>query len=72
MTNLSKAAETALIDSNNSTGRIPVNAHGADLTPKEAIRELRDAGLIGENNGLTMKGRIAKDRIAAARLDELF
>lgn len=72
MNNLSSKAKAAITDANNSTGRLPVNAHGKDMTDADTIRELRDAGMIGANNGLTMRGRIARDRITEAALDAAF
>lgn len=36
------------------------------------VRELRDAGLLGANNGLTIRGSGAATTLAAAHLDELF
>lgn len=67
--NLSKAAQELLIS-------IGTNRQGAKLnapTAPVAVRlELRDAGLIGKDSGLTRKGSIARERLVSAALDEAF
>lgn len=66
MDNLSSKAKSAIVDANNSTGKVHRTAG------PEVLAELRAAGLIGEKDGLTMRGRIAKDRISDAMMSELF
>lgn len=64
MTQLSKAAETTLINANGS----------AKVTLPEGplLRSLKADGYVGANGGLTRKGSIARERLLAARLDEAF
>lgn len=66
MTEMSEAAKAAMVDANGSTGKIHASAG------KAVIEELRKAGFIGRGNGLTMRGRIYRDRHVSAQLDELF
>lgn len=65
MTEMSKAAKTALI---NATGRqgAPTGAVGP------AMRELFEAGLIGESGGLTRRGQITRESLIHGALDEAF
>lgn len=69
-TNLSPAAESALVNAEPRQGALvdptlPLHSPGV-------IRELEDAGLIGAGNGLTRQGVTARERIVAARLDAAF
>lgn len=66
MNNLSSKAKTAITDADNSSGRVHPSAG------PEVLAELRTAGLIGAKDGLTMRGRIARDRINEAALDAAF
>jgi hypothetical protein len=63
---LSTAARTALLSAGTSR-------QGAKTYPREnqAVRaELLAAGLIGDNDGLTMRGTIAREKAVDALLDE--
>ncbi len=66
---LSKEAQAVLI----SAG---TNRQGAKIfvagVPMSALCELRDAGLIGKDSGLTRKGSIVRERLVSATLDGLF
>lgn len=51
-----------------------INA-GKELGPgvsANVIKELTDAGLVGDRQGITRKGSIERGRIIDARLDEMF
>jgi hypothetical protein len=69
MTNgLSKEAAEALFN-------VGTNRQGATIahnTPAVVVAELRTAGLIGFNLGLTRRGTIARERISNALLDAAF
>lgn len=46
---------------------------GAKVTATpEVLRELREAGLVGPDNGLTRSGTILRERETSARMDDLF
>ncbi len=66
MNNLSSKAKAAITDANNSSGKVHPSAG------PEVLAELREAGMIGRGDGLTMRGRIARDRITEAALDAAF
>lgn len=65
--NLSEAAKTALINAGS-------NAQGTKVcaNTREVVAELKDAGLIGIQGGLTRKGTIAREKLVNAKLDEMF
>lgn len=70
MMKLSEAARTALI--NAASGRQGANVTESGRCTGEAAYELRDAGLIGIQGGLTRKGSIERERIMNAELDRAF
>lgn len=64
-TKLSSKALTAITNANGSTGRVQSN-------DEAVLKELKEAGLIANGNGLTRSGRIARDRHIEKTLGELF
>jgi hypothetical protein len=70
MTNLSPAAQAALINAAPRQGALvdptlPLHTPGV-------LRELEDAGMILAGNGLTRAGVIARQRVLDAKLDAAF
>lgn len=66
MTKLSDAATTALVN----TG---TNRQGEVVQGSAAVLdELFGAGLVGQGNGLTRRGTIARERLATAALEAAF
>lgn len=62
MTNLSEAAKATLIDA----------LGGKQAARNGSSRELREASLIGPNNGLTTRGRIVRERLVREAEDRAF
>lgn len=63
---MSEQAKSALINTQSSKqGSVPQGS-------REVFEELRSAGLVGIQGGLTRKGTIERERIVNATLDELF
>jgi hypothetical protein len=68
--NLSPAAQTALINAGSS--RVGVQVGDYRLSGAEVFEELKNAGLIGDNDGLTRQGSIVREKLVAAALDAAF
>lgn len=54
-----------------------INAEGGWVGAKVqgdaiTLQKLQSAKLIGNNDGLTIKGTIARDRLVSAKMDEMF
>lgn len=64
--NLSKAARSALINAKSSHQGVPTGATG------DAARELRDAGLIGPDGGLTRRGSAVRMTEVRKLEEEMF
>ena len=65
MTNISRAAQDALLAARNRAGS-PVTAEEAQLA------HLKQEGLVSRNGNLTAKGHIERMKIARRREDEAF
>jgi hypothetical protein len=66
MTNLSDTARKALISA-------PARQGGKVLLPEgPLLRELKDAGYVGQSGGLTVKGTIARERAVRQAEDLAF
>lgn len=66
--NLTRDAENALIDVGTNRQGATINSTVDSVT----VRELQDAGLIGDGYGLTRRGTIVRQRLVDAVLDALF